>query len=484
MKLNSFERLAVELSKLINRTNDYCERHIENGQPYGACTINPKCASVPPPTQSIRNELEKRATDHFKQTNAVGYYLRYWTPPMLPVIHNDQAPKTISADDYQMTLGIPSFDDQWVQTTMARALIYCSLDKEQHEWSEWFELQLEAIRFTPLLFQTLNEIKTKAAITITLALPGIPIFESFIYEYAINDSHFPEMSKRDKEAWKGKKVDWKDRYRHAVDVIKSATTLQDLYIILRKRAASTRNPMLKTLFNKFVEGVEQNLIEKTALPAEVKLSLLLQLKQGKQKTSKVKSLPKRPSLCISDVECGQVLYLLIDDFLHRRKKNKALAETILFIWIAQHAAFSGLSVSEKDIFNILVSDVDHKGLTIQIANKEAYITGGLNEVLIAWIGESQRKNKRRLFHALNYDVLEDMIGNCTTKFYGKEGKLHPRDFLEKVHVAAGTRITLELRRQISRQEELIKDSPYRINECEIKKHIKESIQNKQLQKAS
>lgn len=66
------------------------------------------------------------------QTEAVGYYFRYWTPPIRPEINLQGALKPISADDYQMTLEIPRFDDQWEQITLARSLIYCPLDFEHH----------------------------------------------------------------------------------------------------------------------------------------------------------------------------------------------------------------------------------------------------------------------------------------------------------------------------------------------------------------
>ena len=452
MTKNSSERLTITLSCLLKRIEDYCTKHIENEQPFGACTVNPKHTSAPIPTKDIHLELERRATEYFEQTKAVGYYFRYWTPPMLPVINNIEASKPITADDYQMSLELPTFDDKWQQTMVARSLIYCPLNQEQHGWSDWFELQLEAIRLTPLLHQTLKELKAKFEIKMNLAQPGKPIFESFVYDYAINDSNFPEMTKQEKELWKEKKVDWKVKYRLAADIIKSATTLKDLYMIVRKRAVSTRNPMLKSLFWGFIEYVEQKFIEKTDLSEAEKRCLISQLRQVKEKEPKVKYLAKRPAVCISDVECGQILYLLIQDFLNANTKNKVLAEAIIFIWIAQHASFSGLHLREKDILDIRVTDIDHKDLTIRIGNEEANITGGLNEILIAWLGESERRNMRFLFQNLTYDVLEDVIAKCSAKLYCFEGKLLPRDFLERVHVIVGVRIPLELRRQIANQK--------------------------------
>jgi hypothetical protein len=484
MKQNSLERFAVELTSLLKRIYDYWATHTEKEQPFGACTVNPKHAAAPLPTQEIQAELERRATEFFTPTKAIGYYFRYWTPPMLPVIDSGEASKPFTVDDYQMTLELPRFDDKWQQTVMARSLIYCPLDQEQHGWSDWFELQHEAVRLTPLLHKTLKELKIRLGITVTLGLPGRSIFESFVYDYAIHDANFPEMTKQEREQWRKRKVDWKVRYHLAVDVIKPATTLKDLYTIARKKAASSRNPTLKSLFWAFVDHVERRLIKEADLPEEEKKSLISQLREVPKRASKGKYRAKRPAVCISDVECGQVLYLLMQDFLNAKTKNKALAEAILFVWIAQHAAFSGLHLKVEDILSIRVTDIDHHDLTIIVRDKEANITEGLNEILTAWLGESEKRNKKLLFQTLTYDTLEDIIGKCSVKFYGVEGKLLPRDFLERVHVVAGARIPLELRRQIAQQEELIKDSPYRIHEREIKKQIMEAIQKNKSQKAS
>jgi hypothetical protein len=483
MKQNSVERLAAVFSNLLNRIHDYCSIHSEKGQPFGACTANPKHAAIPIPTPEIQSELERRATEYFQSTQAVGYYFRYWTPPMLPEIRNDRFQEPVTADDYNLVLEVPQFDDKWQQITIARSLIYCPLDQEQHGWSDWFELQLEAIRLTPLLHQTLNELKAKSLIKMQLSLPGKPIFESFVYEYAVHDTNFSTMNKQEIQLWKERKMDWKARYRLAAEVINSATTLRDLYSVARKKAASSRNPMLKSLFWKFVEHIEQKLVGESILPDDQKQSIILLLRQVKKRESKGKYQAKRPALCISDVECGQILYLLMQEFLKGTEKSYAVAEAIIFIWISQHAAFSGQQIKVEDILSIRIKDIDHNNLTIQIKKREADITGGLNEVLIAWLGESKRPNKRFLFQNLTYDVLEDIIAKSSEKFHGTEGKLCPRDFLEKVHVIPGARIPLKIRRQITEQEEVVMSSPYRIDARLIQKQIKESIQKRQAQKA-
>lgn len=277
MPKNSLERLSIALVNLLSRIDEYCIKQCEHGQPFGACTVNPKHALVPTPTNEIKLELERRATEHFNQTKAVGYYFRYWTPPILPILtdkNGEGTSKPITADDYQMSLELPQFDNKWQQTIIARSLIYCPLEQEQHGWSDWFELQLEAIRLTPLLHQTLNELQIRSQIKVNLELPAQPIFHSFVYEYALNDRNFPPMTKEEVKLWMTKKIDWKSRYQSAAVIIKPATTLKTLYTIARKKASSTRNPILKPLFEAFVEKIETMLIYKTDLPEEEKRRLI------------------------------------------------------------------------------------------------------------------------------------------------------------------------------------------------------------------
>ena len=76
--------------------------------------------------------MEKKAREHFSSINAVGFYFRYWTPPILPVIDGADTSLPITADDYQLTFELPKFDEKWQLTTVARSLIYCPVEQEQH----------------------------------------------------------------------------------------------------------------------------------------------------------------------------------------------------------------------------------------------------------------------------------------------------------------------------------------------------------------
>lgn len=478
MRQCSTQRFAAELSKLLIRISDYSAGNAVK-QLFGICMISPKTLSVPPPKEEIRLQLESLATQYFEQTEAVGYCFHYWIPPGFPVIAEiNEVSRQITKEDYHISLSIPQFDDQWVQVRIARSLICCACDLEQHNWHDQFELQSEAIRLTPILHQTLKEEQIRHQIKSYLILPGKPIFNSFIYSYALHDSHFCTIPKQEENLWKEKKANWKERYGQADELIKQAVTLEDVYILASKKAASTRNPVLKSLFWAFVNYVESKLIINTDLPDKVKDQLLSQLRGIKKKKTKEAYIAQRPAVCISDIECGQMLYLLAKKFLDNTIRNKAIAEAIIFIWIAQHAAFSGHNLKEKEILSIKVPDINHQDLTILVKGKKICITLGLSEILVAYISDTERKNKRSeaLFQNLSYDNLGDIINKYSEKFYGSEKRLFPKDFLEKLHTIPGIRISLRLRRQIANQEELVKASPYRIKSSELKNHIKKAIQ--------
>jgi hypothetical protein len=184
MTVTPMEKFCYALNLILTRIKEYCSLHKEKGQPFGLCTANPKRASIGVPTKEIQAELEKRARDHFTHLNAVGFYFRYWAPPLLPVVNDNQTDLPISADDYQLTFQLPQFDEQWERTTVARSLIYCPGDQELHDWSKLFEIQEEAIRFTPLLHHSLKKCQTCGIIRMRLGQLGMPLFENFIYKYA------------------------------------------------------------------------------------------------------------------------------------------------------------------------------------------------------------------------------------------------------------------------------------------------------------
>ncbi len=475
--LNLPHKLEAALISLLDRLDLHFHKCIKQGQPLGACIIVPKNADIGPPSQEAREELERRATKHFQTTPASGYYLRYSTPPNFLLLEN--ARPSGSPDDYLMTCELPQFDEEWQKTMLARELIFCPSEGEEGGNLDWFEVQLEAIRFTPLLHQTLEESKTIYMIQTNLNQAGLPAFEAFIYEYALHDPHFPSMDKYEVERWKKRAVDWKKRYHLIANIFPPSPSLRDIYITARKKAARSRNQMIKDMFWALVNKIEDTLILQTKLPAEVKAKQIALLRSAKQRLiNKGKYSAKRPAICTSDVECAAVLYYLSTQFLGQKQKSIVLAEGILFIWIAQHAAFSKLHLKVDDILSIKIANIDFESLVIQVNNQEISPTQGLMDILIAWVNSSRTGKLDLLFQKLNYDNLEDLLSKSTTDLFGTGQKLLPRDFLEKVHVIPWTRITLDLRRQITQQEELVKTSPYRIKSQEIKKQIKAAIQEK------
>jgi len=77
----------------------------------------------------------------------------------------------------------------------------------------------------------------------------------------------------------------------------------------------------------FVEYVEQNLVHRTELPEEKKKRLFRSSDRSRREDRR-KYVAKRPAVCISDVECAQVLYLLMQDFLAPEKRTAAIAEQL------------------------------------------------------------------------------------------------------------------------------------------------------------
>lgn len=471
-------KMAVALEQLLNRIHNYIRDALEKGQPFGACLVNPKHSLVPPPTKELKKEIVDFATSHFEDTTAAGYYLRYSTLPLSPVDPTRSPQDKTSIDDYLITLGHPQFDNQWQQTFISRALIFCMDENEAHGWDEWFELQHEAIRFTPLLHQSLNEVTLLHWIQAHLLAPAQPVFESFIYEYALTDEHVT-ISSTDREKWMNKQIPWESLYPLALNLLKPNMSLKEAYKLIHKKAASTRNQILKSLWNSFLQHIENKLFNHPTLPDEMKRQLIEELREPKKRPPKAIYNAKRAAVAISDIECAQVLYLLIAEFLKSKTKKTILAEAIIFIWIAQHAAFSGLSVTGTQIRSIKFKDIDFKELTIKISAKEMHTSGGLNEILRAY--GTGTNPKHLLFQQLKPDNLEDIISRTSAKFYGEERKLLPKDFLEAVHVIPGARISIQLRNQLNKQAELAKNSPYRIKAADIKKDIKQAIRDKQPQ---
>ena len=314
-------------------------------------------------------------------------------------------------------------------------------------------------------------------INIALEQPDKPEFETFIYEYAPNDCHLPPLTQYELEKWKKRLIDWKSRYPLLADLFHPSASVREVYIVAREKAASSRNSMIKDLLWGFVSVIEETLILKSSLPDEMKKQEIEKLRKLKKRSiKKGKYSAKRPAVCISDIECASILDFLCTRFFEQKQKSWVLVEGILFIWIAQHAAFSELNLKVSDILGIKVVDIDSQSLVIQINGLEISLTQGLSELIVAWIQSVDSTKSDLLFRKLNYDNLEELLNKTTTKLFGRERKLFPKDFLEKVHIIPNTRITLKLRRQITWQEHILKNSPYRINSQEIKKQIRQAMQ--------
>lgn len=477
MKPTATERLSTAIALLLIRIHNSCKINEESEIRFGLCTVTPKHSAVRKPSAQVQKEIEHCAKEHFQKLDAVGVYLRYWTPPLSPDADNREP--IGDKEDYHLSFELPIFDARFEQELIARALIFCPADSEMFRWDDWFELQLEALRFTPLLYQGLKEDRIVTQIRYQLALKAEPFFKEFVYGYALKDKHL-NLSKSEIIEWEKKTADWTVHYSNARNIIRHNVSVYDCYKACHKKMKQTRNPKLQALLREFTYYIELRLIRQSGLPQmeiEILIEELRDLK-GLPRHNRTRYKAKRPSLCLSDIECAQFLYQLIQEFGKEPRSQKALGETILFIWLSQHAAFSGQSFQVQDVLSILVKDIDFGDGTISIANNKFHINKGLLEILSAWIGNSDRVNKRRLFSTLNYDVLEKLLKKYSLKFLGVDGRLQPRDFMMRVHVVQGARMDNQMRQQLANQELLVANSPYRIRSSDIKKQILSSVRQK------
>ncbi len=465
-KIDELEDLEGEFISLFARLKSFSELCIRSKQQLGFCIVSPKDSLIPLPSQEIQSEIHKLAREYCKSRSISEYCYRYFIPPGF--FEKKDCKITNTIDDYQITLGCSEFDLEWEKTTLTRGMIFCPSDGEEGGWSDWFELQIEAIRLTPLLDLSLKKLSTFQNIHIRLGQPGLSMFEEFVYEYAIGDKNLPPIERRSIEEWKLRKISWKKRYYLIADLFTPSLALGEMYRIARKRAASSRNPIVKGLLWAFASHIETMVIQNTDLTEEEKDSLISKIREVERRAkTKEKYKAQRPAICISDRECGHFLVFLINEFLTTSQKSIILVEGILFIWIAQHAAFSGIALNVAEIFDIKISEIDFKDLIIQTKRGEISITAGLSDILKTWIKISEKEKPDHLFQKISYDSLEDLITRYSTKLFGYERQLLPRDFLEKSHTIPALRISLDLRREITRQEDLVKISPYRIKSRDI-----------------
>lgn len=472
MKKTAAERLSNAITSLLTRIHDYCQASADSPIRYGLCIANLKYAPYREATKEVLAELEKRAEDHFKPLNIHGFLFRFWTPPRLPVIQSVDIKNPLSANDYQLTFKLPQFSAQEEQRTMARSLLFCSSSGEINHWwdEEWFEIQDEAIRYVPLIFQEIKENTIIRKISLSLAQPGMPVFDAFANNYAFQTEYLG-ISNKEKKQIKDGKGSWEKYFPKIREIFSSAKTLFDIYKIGKEYALKSRDLNEKSFLSSFIEKVETSLIKKTDLPDDLKLDLLNNLRGISKKQHKSGYQAKRPVICLSDIECGQILFLLFQKLLSNPKKYSVYGEIALYIWICQHAAFAGVAFKEADILKIKVTDIDIAGLLINLNGIQVQITRGLSDILEAWMGKNERQNKRLLFHTLEYDNLEKKLKRISQDFFGKDGFVLPSDFLMKAHVIPFVRLSAQQRTEIDYQASLIKDSPYRIRNSEIKKQI-------------
>jgi len=465
------ERLWQAVEQLWIRIDEHCEKLKSSPLKLGTCTVNPKRSGIGLPTPSIQLELENQAQKYFEVFDDIeGFYFQYWTPPKLPIIDGLE----VSIDDYQMIYEVPLYDDAWGQRTLARCLVFCPDISEFLTVKEWFVTQIEAIRFTPVLHQNIQESIQLNQIKRDLSENPLLFFESFVNQYILRDPSL-EMSSKDRKKHQQERK-WRILYPEVISIFeKQSTTLQKAYIECRKKAPQTRDPKIKALLWAFAAHLEGKLIAGSSLPDDLKHTVINEIQQVCKFKKSNKYQAARATLVLSDVECGQFLYLLLLEFGNAPKKRQKLGEILLFIWLCQSAAFSDVKLTIEELLSTRVKDFNPKELTVKIKDNEIHINGGYADILSIWTDSAEIKNQSKLFPSLTYDNLEKQIGKLSKKFWGIECKLITKDFLSKVHVVDFARISMELRKQIDMQEQLLKNSPYKIDSRIIKKHILEAF---------
>jgi hypothetical protein len=473
MKKTSAQRLSEAICALQMRTYRYCHEMVNSNMRIGICIATRKKPSVHKPTEEVLARLQQQAKSHFAHKNI---HLLYFTVIELPVNYNTEeihASTSLSIDDFLLICRIQEFDTVWEQETLARSLIYCPAELDLGGWYEWFIPEVESVRLAPLCYEWLKEHKITGQIQQDMQQPAISFFDTFIRKHILTDDTMGLSNQERKQIHQGIK-DWRVIYKELSTILPvNETTLFDLYMTSRAKVIQSRNGQIRSVLKAFLEEVENVVVNSKPLAQDVKESYIAHLR-GDAKRQKQKYEAKRPIYCLSDLECASILYLVIRQFQTDPKKNQVYGEIALFIWICQHAAFSGHELDIDDVLNLKVTSIDFEGLCIDFPCAKIDIIQGLSDIIHCFIGAAQRQNDRKLLPSLTYDNLEKTLKNLTRKIFGREGYLLPKDFLNRVHVIAGARIPYELRSQLTYQKSRVNQSPYVISASEIKKQALET----------
>lgn len=454
-------RLFEAINIMQQGVRSYSNKFTESNIKMGLYVISPKYAFVSFPTKEILNKIEIKAKDHFAAMDIQVVYCRYFTPPILPALSANKGMQA-TIDDYNITFTTSSFDKIWEKETTSRALIYCPSKTNMGEWKDWFSPQVSATRLTPLFYECLTENERIKEISTYLAQPMMPLFEKFIHGYVLDDDHIVELNRQN---------NWGLLYPEIKQFFNAPLSVYEAYLLAQQKIVQNRNTKVKSLLQAYIESIEA-VVKKSELQ-ECTKTQLLGLMRGNAVSCKGKYNAKRPAIILSDIECAQMLIVLIKEFSVSPKKHQILAEIALFIWMAQQCAFNDVVVKVEDILAIKVTEVNLLTHNVIVAEQEIPLTEGLINLLEAWMGPGDRVNQHRLLHGLTYDNLEKNIARYSRKLFGAEWQLQPRDFLRKVHVLSGARIIAEVGDQLEHQQELVDSSPYQLKMQKIKKHLLE-----------
>jgi len=181
MNISAAKRLWKAIEELWNRIDEHCQKVRINPLKLGICTVNPKSSGIGLPTPSIQLELENQARKYFDPLEElVGFYFKFWILPNPPPAIDRLE---VSIDDYEMSYEVPLYDEAWGRTMLSRCLVFCPDISELSSVKERFVPQIEAIRFTPVLHQNIQESIQLNQIKERLSENPLPFFESFVGQY-------------------------------------------------------------------------------------------------------------------------------------------------------------------------------------------------------------------------------------------------------------------------------------------------------------